>query len=88
MTRWPRLPAHRAGNARLSGGRPVRESVSLIIIASGLVFPYRANVWNIGAEGQMIPARCSPAMALLGGMLALLLFAMILAGILGGLAGR
>ena len=30
------------------------KACPLIIIASGLVFSYRANVWNIGAEGQMI----------------------------------
>ena len=30
------------------------KACPLIIIASGLVFCYRANVWNIGAEGQMI----------------------------------
>ena len=30
------------------------KACPLIIIASGLVFAYRANVWNIGAEGQMI----------------------------------
>ncbi|MGB2411840.1 MAG: ABC transporter permease, partial [Candidatus Puniceispirillaceae bacterium] len=30
------------------------KACPLIIIASGLVFCYRANVWNIGAEGQLI----------------------------------
>ena len=26
----------------------------MIIIGTGLVFCYRANIWNIGAEGQLI----------------------------------
>lgn len=30
------------------------KACPLIIIASGLVFCYRANIWNIGAEGQII----------------------------------
>ena len=30
------------------------KACPLIIIASGLIFCYRANVWNIGAEGQLI----------------------------------
>lgn len=30
------------------------KACPLIIIASGLVFCYRANIWNIGAEGQLI----------------------------------
>lgn len=30
------------------------KACPLIIIACGLVFCYRANVWNIGAEGQLI----------------------------------
>ena len=30
------------------------KACPLIIIACGLVFAFRANVWNIGAEGQMI----------------------------------
>ena len=65
------------------------KACPLIIIASGLVFSYRANVWNIGAEGQMIlGAMFSGYVALYwGGMPApLLLPAMILAGVLGGLA--
>ena len=65
------------------------KACPLIIIASGLVFSYRANVWNIGAEGQMIlGAMFSGYVALYwGGMPApLLLPAMILAGVLGGVA--
>ena len=30
------------------------KACPLIITATGLVFCYRANVWNIGAEGQLI----------------------------------
>ena len=30
------------------------KACPLIIIASGLIFCYRANIWNIGAEGQII----------------------------------
>ncbi|MEC7441030.1 MAG: ABC transporter permease, partial [Pseudomonadota bacterium] len=65
------------------------KACPLIIIASGLVFSYRANVWNIGAEGQMIlGAMFSGYVALYwGGMPApLLLPVMIIAGVLGGLA--
>ena len=59
----------------------------MIIIASGLVFAYRANVWNIGAEGQMILG------AMFGGWVALtfpdlsgwvMTPAMIAMGMLGG----
>ena len=32
----------------------VVKACPLIIIALGLVFTYRANIWNIGAEGQFI----------------------------------
>ena len=41
------------------------KACPLIIIASGLVFSYRANVWNIGAEGQLTLG------AIAGGALAL-----------------
>ena len=30
------------------------KACPLIITATGLVFCYRANVWNIGAEGQIV----------------------------------
>ena len=65
------------------------KACPLIIIASGLVFAYRANVWNIGAEGQLILG------AMFAGFVALsypnlpgpvMMPAMILAGVLGGLA--
>ena len=65
------------------------KACPLIIIASGLVFAYRANVWNIGAEGQLILG------AMFAGFVALsypnlpgpvMMPLMILAGALGGLA--
>ena len=43
----------------------VVKACPLIIIALGLVFCYRANIWNIGAEGQFIMG------ALLAGFVAL-----------------
>jgi general nucleoside transport system permease protein len=61
----------------------------LMLIATGLAIGYRANVWNIGAEGQLLIG------AVAGGGLALafddvasplLLPAMIVAGMLGGMA--
>jgi general nucleoside transport system permease protein len=61
----------------------------LMLIATGLAAGYRANVWNIGAEGQLLVG------AVAGGGLALafpdttsplLLPAMIVAGMLGGMA--
>jgi simple sugar transport system permease protein len=64
------------------------KAAPLIIIAVGLSIAYRANVWNIGAEGQYV------AGALGGTAVALLTFgmqgpwilpAMILAGIAGGM---
>ena len=64
------------------------KACPLIIIASGLVFCYKANVWNIGAEGQLILG------AVFSGWVALyflesdsifLLPMMILAGSFGGI---
>ena len=61
----------------------------LMLVATGLAVGYRANVWNIGAEGQLLLG------AIAGGGLALafdqapafvLLPAMIVAGALGGMA--
>ncbi|MDP6268747.1 MAG: ABC transporter permease, partial [Arenicellales bacterium] len=61
----------------------------LILIGIGLSFGFRAGIWNIGAEGQYI------AGAITGGGLAVywyestssfLLPAMLLAGIIGGMA--
>ena len=61
----------------------------LMMIATGLAVGFRANVWNIGAEGQLVIG------ALAGGGVALffegadtrwVLAAMVLAGALGGMA--
>lgn len=65
------------------------KACPLIIIATGLIFAYRANIWNIGAEGQMILG------ALAAGWVALsfpqlpgvaIMPLIIVAGIVGGLA--
>src|ERR1700675_784381 len=65
------------------------KAAPLIVIGTGLSLGFRANVWNIGAEGQYTMG------ALPGGGLGLwfydsnsvlLLPAMILAGVLGGMA--
>ena len=65
------------------------KATPLILIGIGLSFGFRANVWNIGAEGQLTLG------AIFGGGVgiafydsdsALLLPAMILAGVLGGMA--
>ena len=61
----------------------------LILIATGLSVGFRANVWNIGAEGQYIAgAMAGTGVALLtwGQEGAWILPAMCLAGVLGGLA--
>lgn len=64
------------------------KATPLILIAIGLAFGFRANVWNIGAEGQLTIG------AIFGGSLALAVYpsesfllmpGMILAGILGGM---
>ena len=64
------------------------KACPLIIIASGLVFCYRANVWNIGAEGQLVFG------AVFSGWVALsypdlpgylMMPAMVIAGMCGGL---
>ena len=65
------------------------KATPLVLIAVGLSFGFQANVWNIGAEGQLTIG------ALAGGGLALLFFevesifllpAMMIAGVLGGMA--
>jgi general nucleoside transport system permease protein len=67
----------------------VVKAVPIILIAVGLAFCYRANVWNIGAEGQL----CAGAIA--GSIIPILLPswqgplvlpAMLLMGIVGGMA--
>ena len=65
------------------------KATPIVLCAIGLAFGFRANVWNIGAEGQLTMG------AIAGGGLALafyqvdsffLLPAMIVAGVLGGAA--
>ena len=65
------------------------KACPLIITATGLVFCYRANVWNIGAEGQIVMgAVCAGGVALFVPALPdiLLMPAMILAAMVGGMA--
>jgi simple sugar transport system permease protein len=70
------------------GGLAVKAT-PLILIAIGLAVGFRANVWNIGAEGQLVMG------GIVGGGVALmfhddpfplLLPAMLVAGVLGGMA--
>ena len=65
------------------------KATPLVLIAVGLSFGFQANIWNIGAEGQLTIG------ALAGGGVALLFFnvdtlflipAMLVAGVLGGMA--
>ena len=65
------------------------KACPLIITATGLVFCYRANVWNIGAEGQIVMgAVCAGGVALFASALAdiFLMPLMIFAAIVGGSA--
>ncbi len=64
------------------------KAAPLALIASGLSIGFRANVWNIGAEGQLVlGAIAASGLALYVPELGpLLLPAMVLAGGLGGLA--
>ncbi len=65
------------------------KAAPLIIIATGLCFGFRANVWNIGAEGQYIMgALAGTGVALLTWEMSgpWILPAMCVAGILGGMA--
>jgi len=61
----------------------------LVIIAIGLAIGFRANVWNVGAEGQLALGAIGAtwvALALHGSDSLLVLPAMIVAGAIGGLA--
>ena len=61
----------------------------LMLIATGLAIGYRANVWNIGAEGQLLVGAMAGggiALAFDGAESTLLLPSMIVAGALGGMA--
>lgn len=61
----------------------------LMLIATGLAIGYRANVWNIGAEGQLLVGAMAGgglALAFEDATSSLLLPMMIVAGMLGGMA--
>ena len=63
------------------------KACPLIITATGLVFCYRANVWNIGAEGQLIFGAIFSGWVALNFPdlpVALMMPAMILASVAGG----
>jgi simple sugar transport system permease protein len=65
------------------------KAAPLIIIALGLSVGNRAQVWNIGAEGQyIIGALCAAGMGMMFGAAggALVIVLMILAGMIGGAA--
>ncbi len=63
------------------------KAAPLIIIALGLSIGNRANVWNIGAEGQyIIGALCAAGVGIAAGTAGgpIIILTMILAGMLGG----
>src|SRR5499433_3343332 len=65
------------------------KAAPLVLIAVGLSLGFRANVWNIGAEGQYtVGAICGGGvgLALYGDANPLTLPAMAIAGLLGGMA--
>jgi len=65
------------------------KAAPLVLIAQGLAIGFRANVWNIGAEGQLtLGAIAASALAIRfdGTDSGWLLPGMVLAGILGGMA--
>jgi simple sugar transport system permease protein len=65
------------------------KAAPLILIAQGLAIGFRANVWNIGAEGQLtLGAIAAGALAIWfdGTTSPWLLPAMVAAGVLGGMA--
>lgn len=69
-------------------GELLLKATPLLLCALGLAIGFRANVWNIGAEGQFIlGALAGGAVALFaGGLGVLTLPAMLIAGVLGGMA--
>jgi len=65
------------------------KATPLLLCATGLAIGFRANVWNIGAEGQLIAgAICGGGLGLYMGPASgvLLLPAMLIAGTFGGMA--
>jgi simple sugar transport system permease protein len=74
---------------RYGVGELLLKASPLMLCASGLAAGYRANVWNIGAEGQLaLGALCGGGLALAfpGAESAWILLPMILAGAAGGAA--
>jgi len=75
---------------RYGVGELLLKAAPLMLIATGLAIGYRANVWNIGAEGQLtLGAIAGGGLALAAGdavPATLLLPAMIVAGALCGMA--
>lgn len=71
-------------------GELLLKASPLILIATGLAVGYRANVWNIGGEGQLtLGAICGGGLALAFAdtwPAGVLLPAMVVAGALGGMA--
>jgi simple sugar transport system permease protein len=70
-------------------GELLVKATPLLIIALGLAVCFRSNVWNIGAEGQfVIGAVVAGGVALLAGKdtSRLIVVAILLAGVLGGMA--
>jgi simple sugar transport system permease protein len=65
------------------------KAAPLVLIAQGLAIGFRANVWNIGAEGQLVLGAIAAgglAIAFDGTASVWLLPAMVAAGVLGGMA--
>ncbi len=74
---------------RYGVGELLQKAGPLMLCAVGLAAGYRANVWNIGAEGQLTIgglAAGALALAFADAPAALLLPAMFVAGALGGMA--
>jgi len=65
------------------------KATPLVLIALGLAVAFRANVWNIGAEGQFVAGALAAgwvAMQADAGSTRLILVPILLAGTLGGIA--
>ena len=65
------------------------KATPLVLIALGLAVAFRANVWNIGAEGQFIAGALAAgwvAMQADAGSTKLIVVPILLAGVLGGVA--
>jgi simple sugar transport system permease protein len=76
-------------DSRYGVGELLLKAGPLMLCATGLAIGYRANVWNIGAEGQLtMGAICGGgvALAFFDSASPLVLPAMIVAGALGGMA--